>query len=245
MSNKPKQIIYLAQKYSGREAEALAEAMDYKWKLEAKGFTPENGYAIFSPIINSALEDWCKNPNFIIAMHNIFEGLSPDDTFDPTLVKFMQFIQLMTKIKPNLDFFDYVQYDLILLEEWLHHDALCTKSYQFIKQFSNKLSYWNQLERCDECAEEGCSGRSTECPEFDGNTYDSGVLMTFCPSCFQTYATQWDEEEYDSPFAYTDKKERDYWWNSKGAKAEYDFAKANHVECVLADSLVRGQRERI
>jgi hypothetical protein len=213
MSEKPKQIIYLAQKYSGREAVSLAEALDYKWKLEAQGFTPENGYVVFSPIINSALEDWCKNPNFISALHNIFEGLSPDDTFDPTLVVFMNFIHQMRKVKANIMPLDYVAYDLALLQSWLKQDNTHTVR---------------------------CSKKKRE--------YDSGLLMAFCPSCFQDISHKYSGMDRqliaDQNLGFYS-NHKCFEWTSKGAKTEFDFAKANYVECVLAESLYNGKRERI
>ena len=217
------QIIYLAQRYTGREAEALAEALDYKWKLEAAGYTPDKGFVVFSPIINSAFEDWCKNPNFITALNNIFEGLNPDDTFDPTLddtfdptlVKFMQFIRSMDKVKANITPLDYLAYDCALIQGWLKYDVGC-----HAKGNEDPVKCLEFQFGCDKC-------------EFWSN-YDSGVLLAFCPSCFH----------YKSS-TYTYIKEDPLLWDSKGAKTEYDFAKQNHVECVLVDSLFGQEKERI
>jgi len=228
------QLIYLAQKYTGREAESLAEAMTYKWKLEAKGFR------VFSPIINSAFEDWCKNPEFIKGMNidlNYKGGMSDKNT---DII--CRFVEIMDDQMPMRSELDYLAWDLQFLADHLKNDgSICVA--------------WKS-----DCWYGDCSNCKDVNPKFD-----SGIVVAFCPSCFhygnhiKDYAWYemndgsdkkiynkdlpeniFDSEIKDGPFY-----DREMIWDSKGAKAEYDFCRAHYIECVLVDPLLEGKRERI
>lgn len=200
------QIIYLCSKYTGREAECLAENMDWKWRLEEKGYL-----TVFSPVINSAFEDWCKDPTFRKLLNielNMQGGIeSAEMQAIHDFASKLQYISNPSKI-------DYVQYDLRLLQKWLNNDS---KHQCF--NYQNKGS----------CPCEFFNHDATD-KEFCQREFDSGVVLAFLPSCFNHNETD-DREQWD--------------WQSKGAKIEYDFAKKHHIECVLAESLLTDNVERI
>jgi hypothetical protein len=204
------QIIYLAQRYMGREAEALAEALDYKWKLEAAGYTPDKGFVVFSPIINSAFEDWCKSKDFV---EQIAEGLN-FGTYPPI---FKKFLACMYDIDANTTPFDYLAYDCALIQGWLKHDYILHSADYCSCDGHFKLYHGGYPCGADDW--KGCT--------VNGN--DSAVLLAFCPSCFNISVAE----------------PKLLCWSSKGAKVEYEFAKAHHIECVLVDSLFGQEKERI
>lgn len=110
---------------------------------------------------------------------------------------------------------DYLQWDLALCEGWLQHDST------------------HEMERI-ECTNIGKSqsecSKYKDCPECPVN-YDSGLVMLFAPSCFNN--------QYDENGALKDDEQWE--WASKGAKREYDWAKAHHVKCLLLEPFLEGK----
>jgi len=220
-------IYYLAQAYTS-DRDAFPKAVEWTAVLRSMGFV------IFSPILHThpyhrhlgrdrdpKVCGFCGH-----TLHIKCPSTIPDQVCD-------------TDACPYRKDEDYVAWDLALCDGWLKQDATFGIKGFCKETFPRECRQWDRDD--PKCWEE-CMGRTER-------RFDSGLTLLFAPSCFSTWDKLWDNEDfmYCDRFAYTDASEQDHWWISKGAKIEYDWAKAkaHHVRCLLLEPFLQGNEVEI
>jgi hypothetical protein len=182
-SDKP--VYYLAQKYSGCEAEAFEYALKISNQLISDGFL------VFSPIAYSHLIHCYTNAYKV----------------------------------------DWVAFDLRFITQFLKYDAdccqylKCTEDIECIHELNKdafKEMDWDY---------NPCDG----CELYHERQFDSGLVLLFADSCFTDMTSLLKVRNFTLP----------YFWASKGAKQEYDWAKAHHVRCLLLEPFMVGTEVEI
>lgn len=197
--------LYLMSKYTGREADSLKENQDAWLALDAKG------YLVYSPICeNHNIEERrqclhicpkCKTKKLFWNMR-----LRYDQSICSDCGQIYKDMDLIEEYKEP----DYVARDLRLIENWLKHD-----SNEFLHQGCGGVVHdiGGDQGMCFKCREY-CDLKTTELY----NHYDSGVIGVMLPSAYH-YPNSTSTYNIELGFI----------WDSKRAKAEYEFCKAHYI----------------
>lgn len=231
-----KQIHYLAQKYGGKEAQAIMIA---RGKVQAMR---KLGIAVFSPILHThyysqGCTSW-EEIFYDMLMDKYVGGQKEWHIGDFAI------LEMSAKAAWGKGFNtteDWVGWDLQICEGWLNHDSKlicpecgnkeleclcgnggsygCYCGWNALLRYNDE--YWVELERT-------ADGSWDESKRFlVKRTYDSGLIMDFTE----------DTHYYDENGV--------LFWLDKGAQKEYNWAKRNFVKCVKVDGILKGVETEI
>ena len=123
----------------------------------------------------------------------------------------------------------------------LHSDAI-SKFIEATDEFIDLEWDWvkEDLALVKEWLNDHCS---CECKQkYDHAEFQPNITFLFAPTCFGP--SDDSERDPDTYYAYED-EDGAFWWVSKGAKQEYDYAKIHHIPCYLLDPFLKGILEAI
>ncbi len=226
-------IWYLAQKYTGIEDEAIEFAHEMKNELYKMGYT------LYSPINDSHYHaKWLKkrrNTHFIecpnCKLSEMFEDVECENTECP---KCGSELNDWWGSKVRYPEPDWVAEDIKFMEGFLSDDVC--------------IEGGNNAQDCS------CHGPATETDCKDYQKYDSNLTILFADSCFDynkptnNLTPKKIEKGFSKEYnCETTTKTYDglYFFDSKGAKKEYLWAKKNHVRCLKLEEFLKGNEVEI
>jgi hypothetical protein len=214
--NKANPWLYLMSKYTGRELDSLQENQDAWLALNAKG------YWVYSPI--------CESHNIEERRKEIYDFYCEkcDRIFGICIADFPQDREYCPQCRSVIirknDYKepDYVARDLALIKSWLVPEPICGAEEQGYNRYSifhdGCIGCKFVEDPIDEYHCSTCGLLKWKQPKVVGVVLPSSIIKCSHPN-FCNYP--------ELPLIIINNER--YHWDSKGAKAEYDFMKAHHI----------------